>query len=65
MLVCNCMDVEYQEILDAVKEFGTDLDTIKEETGAGSNCECCLEEDCDMVDLPLPLAIKKAQEELK
>jgi bacterioferritin-associated ferredoxin len=66
MLVCNCNDVEYEEIKDAVKEFGADdIEKIKEETAAGTACECCLEEDCDMVDLPLPLAIKKAQEELK
>jgi bacterioferritin-associated ferredoxin len=63
MLVCNCMEVEYDEIKDAVSKQGTDLETIKEETGAGSACECCLENDCDMVDLPLPLAIKKASEE--
>jgi hypothetical protein len=36
-----------------------------EETGAGTVCECCLEEDCDKVDLPLPLAIKKALKELE
>ena len=64
MLVCNCMEIEYDEIKDAVKKFGTDLEKIQEETGAGSACECCLEDDCDMVDLPLNLAIKKAQEEL-
>lgn len=64
MTVCNCNDVEYSEVLEAVKEHGTDLETIKEETAAGTACECCLEDDCDMVDLPLNLAIKKAAEEL-
>lgn len=63
MLVCNCMEVEYEEIRDAVKEFGTNIDKIKEETGAGTACECCLENDCDMVDLPLELAIEKASKE--
>lgn len=65
MLVCNCMEVEYEEILDAVKKHGADdIELIKEESGAGSACECCLEPDCDMVDLPLPLAIEKAKDEL-
>ncbi len=64
MLVCDCNDVHYDEIKKAVEEFGVDLETIKDETSAGTACECCLEEDCDRVDLPLPLAIKKAQEEL-
>lgn len=66
MQVCNCNDVEYDEILEAVKEFGADdIEKIKDETSAGTACECCLEDDCDMVDLPLNLAIKKAVEELK
>jgi len=64
MLVCDCNDVHYDEIKEAVAKFGTDLETIKDETSAGTACECCLEEDCDRVDLSLPQAIKKAQEEL-
>jgi len=64
MQVCNCNDVEYDEIKDAVVKHGNDIEAIKEETSAGTACECCLEEDCDMVDLALPLAIKKAMEEL-
>jgi len=64
MLVCDCNDVDYNEIKKAVEEFGVDLETIKDETSAGTACECCLEEDCDRVELALPLAIKKAQEEL-
>ena len=64
MLVCDCNDVHYHEIKDAVEKFGTDLETIMDETSAGTACECCLEDDCDRVELSLPLAIKKAQEEL-
>jgi len=64
MLVCDCNDVHYDEIKKAVEEFGTDLETIKDETSAGTACECCLEDDCDRVELSLPLAITKAQEEL-
>lgn len=64
MLVCDCNEVEYDVIKEAVKKHGDNLDAIMEETEAGTVCECCLEEDCDKVDLPLPLAIKKALEEL-
>ena len=64
MLVCDCNEVEFDAIKEAVKKHGNDLAAIIDETGAGTVCECCLEEDCDKVDLPLPLAIKKALEEL-
>lgn len=64
MLVCDCNDVHYDAIKEAVKKHGDNLEAIMEETEAGTVCECCLEEDCDKVDLPLPLAIKKALEEL-
>jgi bacterioferritin-associated ferredoxin len=58
------MDIGYDEIKEAVKKCGTKVEDISEETGAGTACECCLEDDCDKVDLPLQLAIKKAKEEL-
>ncbi|PHQ65955.1 MAG: (2Fe-2S)-binding protein [Sulfurimonas sp.] len=64
MLVCDCNDVEFDAIKEAVKKHGDNLEAIMDETEAGTVCECCLEEDCDKVDLPLPLAIKKALEEL-
>lgn len=64
MLVCDCNEVEYEAIKAAVKKHGNDRDAIMEETDAGTACECCLEEDCEKVDLPLPLAIKKALAEL-
>jgi len=64
MLVCDCNDVHFDAIKEAVKKHGDNIEAIMEETEAGTVCECCLEEDCDKVDLPLPLAIKKALEEL-
>ena len=64
MLVCDCNDVEYDVIKEAVKKHGNDIEAIKDATDAGTTCECCLEEDCDKVDLPLPLAIKRALSEL-
>ncbi len=63
MLVCDCMGIEYDEIKEAYKKHGNDIEAISEDTGAGTACRCCLHEDCGKVDLPLPLAIKKAQEE--
>ncbi len=65
MLVCDCMDVDYSLILAAVKKHGENLEAIQEETEAGTVCECCLEADCDKVDLPLHAAIAKAMTEVK
>ena len=64
MLVCDCNEVEFDAIKEAVKKHGDDIDAIMDETEAGTVCECCLEEDCDKVDLPLKLAIEKALKEL-
>lgn len=64
MLVCDCNDVHYDTIKEAVKKFGNDQEAIMEETNAGTACECCLEEDCEKVELPLPLAIQRALKEL-
>ena len=60
MMVCDCMDIEYDTILEAVKKHGDNLEAIIDETEAGTVCECCLEDDCDKVELPLPQAIQKA-----
>ena len=59
MTVCDCMDIEYDTILEAVKKYGDNMDAIMDDTEAGTVCECCQEDDCDKVDLPLPLAIQK------
>jgi bacterioferritin-associated ferredoxin len=59
MLVCDCKEVTYDMIKNAVKVHGDDIEAIIDATEVGTVCECCLEEDCDKVDLPLPLAIKK------
>lgn len=65
MLVCDCNEVEYDVIKEAVKKHGNNIEAIMDETEAGTVCECCLEDDCEKVDLALPLAIKKALEELE
>ncbi|MBU0719941.1 (2Fe-2S)-binding protein [bacterium] len=64
MLVCDCNDVHFDAIKEAVMKHGDNIDAIMDETDAGTTCECCLEEECDKVELPLPLAIKRAMEEL-
>jgi len=51
-------------VLEAVRAHGDDLEAIQNATDAGTTCECCLEDDCDKVDLPLPAAIAKAKAEL-
>lgn len=64
MLVCDCNEVEYETVKASVKKHGNNIDAIMDETDAGTACECCLENDCEKVDLPLHLAIKRALEEL-
>lgn len=64
MLVCDCNEVEYETIKKAVKVHGDNINAIMEETEAGTTCECCLEDDCDKVELPLHKAIKKALTEI-
>jgi len=64
MEVCSCNAVDYDIILEAVRTHGDDLEAIQDATDAGTTCECCLEDDCDKVDLPLPAAIAKAKAEL-
>jgi bacterioferritin-associated ferredoxin len=64
MLVCDCNEVDFDAVKSAVKKYGNNLKDIMDETDAGTACECCLEEECDKVDLPLHQAIKKALEEL-
>jgi len=63
LIVCDCKNVNYAEIKEAVEEHGSDMEIIMEKTAAGSACECCLEF-CDRVDISLPLAIEKAKKEL-
>ena len=64
MLVCDCIGVEYDDIKEAVRKYGDNLEAIQNETEAGTICEGCLEDDCNKVDLPLKAAIKQALEEV-
>lgn len=65
ILVCDCNDICYETIKEAVAKCGDDIEMIQDLTNAGGACDCCLETECDKVDLPLPLAIKKALLELQ
>ena len=60
MLVCKCINVDYDAISDAVKECGADMELVMDKTGAGTACGCCKKEACPKVELPLPGAIAKA-----
>jgi bacterioferritin-associated ferredoxin len=64
IIVCSCNKINYKEIKDAVEKFGTNYETLKEETTVGTVCEQCMMGDCDIVDLPLPFAVQRAKEEL-
>jgi len=64
-IVCDCMEIEYEDILEAVKKHGDNLDAIMDDTEAGTVCEECLEEACDKVDIPLKAAVKQALSEVK
>jgi bacterioferritin-associated ferredoxin len=64
MKVCRCAYVDYDQILDLVKQFGDNLEAIQEESDAGDICEMCMYDECSKVDISLPKAIKKALTEI-
>lgn len=64
LIVCDCKNINYAEVREAINEYGYDMELIMEKTAAGSACECCLEL-CDRVDMTLPVAIEKIRKEQK
>ncbi|MEM9431723.1 MAG: molybdopterin dinucleotide binding domain-containing protein, partial [Pseudomonadota bacterium] len=48
-VVCSCMAVGRNTILDALREAGPDLDRICTRTGAGTNCGSCRPEIADLI----------------
>ena len=40
-VVCECMDVKYGEILEAIKAGNCDLDSLMDATDAGTACGKC------------------------
>jgi len=72
MMVCECLDLEYDDIKKAIddhpKELNDVLDAIeaiKESIEAGEICGCCMEDECDRVDMLLIDAVRKALGERK
>jgi len=63
-IVCSCNRINYQEIKDAVQELGTNYTVIQTKTTAGTVCGQCMSGVCDIVDLPVPLAIEQAKKDL-
>ena len=64
MVVCDCEDLTFEDIKEAVKTHGENIEAIIDKTDAGNACECCLEDDCDKVDISLAAAIQKAAKSL-
>jgi len=70
MLVCDCIGLEYKDIKEAIDDQFGHLDNvleaveaIGESIEAGTICGCCMEEECDKVDMLLIDAVRKALEE--
>jgi len=71
MLVCECLDLDYEDIKEAIDEHPQELndvleavEAIKESIEAGEICGCCAEDECDKVDMLLKDAVAKALKEL-
>lgn len=71
MLVCECLDLSYEDIKNAINEHPSELndvleavEAIKESIEAGEICGCCLEDECDKVDMLLKDAVSHALKEL-
>ncbi len=67
MLVCECLDLTYEDIKRAIDEHPNELEdvfeafeAIKESIKAGDICGCCLKDECDKVDMLLKDAVAKA-----
>ncbi|WP_456391538.1 (2Fe-2S)-binding protein [Nitratifractor sp.] len=65
-VVCECMDVTYGEILQAIREGNCDLDSLMDATDAGTACGKCKsrQEDPDeerAIHLDEILAVAKAE----
>ena len=49
-IICECMNVSYEDIKNAVKEGAKTLDDIKEATEAGTICGACEDEIQEVLD---------------
>lgn len=64
MLVCKCKNVDYFDTKEAVRKIGMDIEDIKSETGAGTGCRMCLNEECDKTGMTVSESIEKTLDEL-
>lgn len=59
---CNCLDVSYAQIMQAIKDGATTADEVSEITGAGTGCGGCRENlDYVVSDFLEELAAEKAE----
>ena len=49
-IICECMNVSYEDIKNAVKEGAKTLDDIKEATEAGTICGACEDDIQEVLD---------------
>ncbi|BCD67310.1 (2Fe-2S)-binding protein [Nitratiruptor sp. YY09-18] len=49
-VVCECMEVTFKEIMDAIKAGNCDLDSLMEATDAGTACGKCKSREDDPAD---------------
>ena len=49
-IICECMNVSYEDIKNAVKEGAKTLDDIKEATEAGNICGICEDDIQEVLD---------------
>ena len=49
-IVCNCMDVTYQQVKDAIDNGASTLEEVQEATGAGTACGGCVDDLQRLVD---------------
>jgi len=43
-LVCNCMEVMYSQIVEAIEQGSTTYDQLSETLGVGTGCSSCVDE---------------------
>jgi len=70
MLVCDCIGLEYKDIKEAIEDqwghFDNVLEAVEEiqkSIDAGTICGCCMEKECDKVDMLLLDAVRQAMDE--
>lgn len=50
-VICNCNDITYGEIADAIKEKGlTSVEEVQDATDAGTVCGGCVDDIQDILD---------------